>query len=147
MISHEQDSECLFIYRSVIISCLCIILIMPLLLTNYYKIVHVQSLSCAQLFCDPMKFSPPGSTVHGIFQARILEWVGISYSRGSSWSRDWTCFSFTGRQVLYHCATWEAKNCPVILKMYFYYWNAKSRLNLKIKCAPPSTLPIQKLLP
>ena len=34
--------------------------------------------------------SPPGSSVHGIFQARILEWVAISFSKGSSWSRDWT---------------------------------------------------------
>ena len=33
--------------------------------------------------CDPIDCSPPGSTVHGIFQARILEWVSISYSKGS----------------------------------------------------------------
>ena len=38
--------------------------------------------------CDPMDCSPPGSSVHGIFQARILELVGISYSRGLSWPRD-----------------------------------------------------------
>ena len=35
--------------------------------------------------CDPMAYSPPGSSVHGILQARILEWVAISFSRGSSW--------------------------------------------------------------
>ena len=35
-------------------------------------------------------YSPPGSSVHGIFQARILEWVAISFSRGSSQPRDWT---------------------------------------------------------
>ena len=35
-------------------------------------------------FCDPKDCSPPGSSVHGILQARILEWVAISYSRGSS---------------------------------------------------------------
>ena len=40
-------------------------------------------LSCVQL-CDPMDYSLPGSSVHGVFQARILEWVAISYSRGSS---------------------------------------------------------------
>ena len=39
--------------------------------------------SCHTL-CDPMDCSPPGSYVHGIFQARILEWVAISFSRGSS---------------------------------------------------------------
>ena len=38
----------------------------------------------SQDFCDPMDCSLPGSSVHGIFQARILEWVAISFSRGSS---------------------------------------------------------------
>ena len=45
--------------------------------------------SCPSL-CDLMDCSPPGSSVHGIFQVRILEWVAISYSKGSSWSRNWT---------------------------------------------------------
>ena len=45
--------------------------------------------SCPTL-CDPMDCSPPGSSVHGILQARILEWVAISFSRGSSRPRDWT---------------------------------------------------------
>ena len=35
--------------------------------------------------CDPVDWSPPGSSIHGIFQARVLEWVAISFSRGSSW--------------------------------------------------------------
>ena len=61
--------------------------------------------------CDSMDCSPPGSYVHGIFQARILEWVAISFSGGSSWPRDWThvfCSSWFGRQFFTHCATWEA---------------------------------------
>ena len=41
-------------------------------------------------FCGSMDCSPPGSSVHGIFQARLLEWVAISFSRGSSWPRDRT---------------------------------------------------------
>ena len=45
--------------------------------------------SCPTL-CNPMDCSPPGSSVHGIFQARILEWVAISFSRGSSQPRDRT---------------------------------------------------------
>jgi len=45
--------------------------------------------SCPTL-CDPMDCSIPVSSVHGIFQARVLEWVAISFSRGSSWPRDWT---------------------------------------------------------
>ena len=44
--------------------------------------------SCPTL-CDPVDCSPPGSSVHGIHQARILKWVGISFSRGSSQPRDW----------------------------------------------------------
>ena len=56
-----------------------------------------------------MDCSPPGSSIHGISQARILEWVAISFSRGSFWPRDWTHISFIGRQILYHWATWKAK--------------------------------------
>ena len=44
-------------------------------------------------FVTPMDCSPPGFFVCGIFQARILEWVAIPFSRGSSWPRDWTCVS------------------------------------------------------
>ena len=50
-------------------------------------------------------YSPPGSSVHGMFQARILEWVAVSFSRGSSWPRDWTCISCTGSPILYCWAT------------------------------------------
>ena len=58
---------------------------------------------CAQLcliLCDPTDYSLPGSCVHWILQARILECVAISFSRGSSQPRDPTCISCTGRQVL-----------------------------------------------
>ena len=68
--------------------------------------------SCLTL-CDPMDRSPPGSSVHGAFQARILEWVAISSSRGSSGPRDRTrisCISFTDRQVLYHWCHLESTN-------------------------------------
>ena len=56
--------------------------------------------SCLTL-CNFMDCSPPDSSVHGIFQERILEWVAISSSRGSSWPRNWTCVSCIGRQILY----------------------------------------------
>ena len=51
--------------------------------------------------CNAMDCSPSGSSVHGILQARILEWVAISFSRGSSRPRDWTPVSYIGRQILY----------------------------------------------
>ena len=60
---------------------------------------------------QPITYSPPGTSVHRIFPARILEQVAICFSRGSSQPRDWTCvswFSCIGRQILYHWATWEA---------------------------------------
>ena len=56
-------------------------------------------------FCDPMDCSLPGCSVHGILQARILQWVTISYFRGSSQPRDQThfsCISCIGRWILYH---------------------------------------------
>ena len=57
-----------------------------------------------------MDYRAPSSSVHGISQARMLEWVAISYFRGSSQPRDRThvsCVSWSGRQVIYHCATCE----------------------------------------
>ena len=68
-------------------------------------ILHLQGLlsesgvaqSCPTL-CDPMDNSLPGSFVHGIFQARILEWVATSFSKRSSQPRDWTwVFCIVGR--------------------------------------------------
>ena len=55
--------------------------------------------------CDPMNCSLPGSSIHGILQARILEWLAISFSKGTSPPRDQTSVSFvscTGRRILYH---------------------------------------------
>ena len=65
--------------------------------------------SCPTL-CNPLDCSPPGSSVHGISQARILEWVAISYPKGSSRPRDQTsiaCISRIGRQILNHWTTRE----------------------------------------
>ena len=58
--------------------------------------------------CDPVDCSPPCSSVHGILQARILEWVAISFSRGSSWPRDWTQVSRIAGRCFNLWATWEA---------------------------------------
>ena len=71
-----------------------------------YRIIFFSM--CAQscpTICDPMDCSPPGSPVHRILQARILEWVAISFSRGSSQPRDRTHISGVsciGRWLLYH---------------------------------------------
>ena len=57
--------------------------------------------SCPTL-CDTMDCSLPGSSVHGLLQARILEWVAISFPRGSSQHRDGSQVSCICRQILYH---------------------------------------------
>ena len=75
--------------------------------TSIFAVV-AQLLSCVWLFWDSMDCNPPSSSVHGISQARILEWVAISFSSGSSWTRDQTHVSCIGRWILYHWATWEA---------------------------------------
>ena len=61
--------------------------------------------------CNPMRYSPPRSSVHGMSQARILEQVAISFSRGSSRPRDRTCVSCIGKWTLYH----EARRETILL--------------------------------
>ena len=100
---------------------------------------------------------PPGSSVHGNFQAKILEWVDIFSSRGSFPYRDWThisCVSCIGRWILHYCSTREAKkmspdiakcpprgedttSCwePLGCMVWIYPWNLKynSKLVHKIR--------------
>ena len=59
--------------------------------------ICVRAQSCLTLLCNPMDCTPPGSSNHRILQARILEWIAVSSSRGSSWPRDWTCVSCIAR--------------------------------------------------
>ena len=63
--------------------------------------------SCLTL-CSPMDCSPPGSSVHGILQARILEWVAMPSSRGTLWTMDQTWVSCTAGGFFTTNATWEA---------------------------------------
>ena len=111
--------------------------------------MHTQLLSCVRL-CDPIGCSPPGSTVHGISQARILEWVAISYFRGSSQPWDWTCISWVsciGRWIffVYCCASWEAPNTllyssliphPFQISLVRGDWPASGMNSSKPPCGP-----------
>ena len=68
--------------------------------------------SCPTL-CNPMDCSLPGSTIHGIFQARILEWVAISFSRRSSRPRDWTWVSHMVGIIGRRFTIWATRENPV----------------------------------
>ena len=84
------------------------------LLWPYHSSKQVQfsfMCSAASDSCNPIDYSPLGSPVCGIFQARILEWIAISSCRRLSQPRDRncvSCISCVGRQILYHYTTWEA---------------------------------------
>ena len=67
--------------------------------------------------CELLDCSQAGSSLHGISQARILEWVTISFSGGSSWPRDWTwisTYSSIGRQIFYHWTIREASGTMLV---------------------------------
>ena len=66
----------------------------------------------------PWTVAQPGSSVHRILQARILEWVAISFSRGSSPSRDWTLVSCTAGRFF---TVWATRG-PISLISEFYWW-------------------------
>ena len=74
---------------------------------NIYKYVYLEGMRAWLLpsyltVCDPMDCSLLGSSVHGILQARILEWLAIPFSRASSKPRDQTHIFCIGKQILYH---------------------------------------------
>ena len=102
------------------------------------------------ILCDPMDCSPLGSTVHGIFQARILEWVAISYSKGSSsprelnpsllhlllWQVDSLLLSHLGspkEQCMHHqiglttyIQTWTVQESPLLEAIWSPNWESVS---------------------
>ena len=100
-----------------------------------------QSVSVAQscpTLCNPIDCSLPGSSVHEILQARILEWVAISFSRGSSWPRDQTLISLFVGRFFTSWATRGAKQYPVtsmlasssLLHFIYKNWCAEMRFHL-----------------
>ena len=85
--------------------------------------------------------SLPGSSVHRVFQARILEWVAISSSRGSSQPGDLICVSCifcTGRWILFHYATWEAPSLPRLIQLVTTYKSFLSPAIALVPIAPAS---------
>ena len=77
------------------------------------NLITMFSHSAMVTLCNPVDCNSPGSSVYGVFQARILKWVAISFSSGSSRPRDQTwvsCISQPGRHILYHYIAWEVIN-------------------------------------
>ena len=102
-------------------------------MTIFFSTTHV----CVHVsLCDPVDCSLPGSSVHRILQARILQWVAISYSRGSSQPRDWTLVSCFGRWILYHCTTWEAPTIHETFTKMDYALGHKENLTNLFKRRP-----------
>ena len=85
------------------------ILVFLVLLIDTAKKMFFSHSSHLWLFCCPMDCSPPGSSVNGILQAKILEWVAIPFSRGPSWPRNWT---------------WKWQPTLVLLPRKFHAWRS-----------------------
>ena len=96
--------------------------------------MHAKSLQSCLTLCDPVDCSPPDSLVHGILQARILEWVAMSPSRESSWPRDQTHFS----PSLLH---WQAVSLPHFKLVNAAAAAAKLLQSCSILCHPMERSP------
>ena len=91
--------------------------------------VYSVAQSCLTL-CDPMDCRPPDSSVHGISQARMLEWVAMPSSRASFWSRDQpriSCISCISRRFLYHWEALPSPYSPPNFSRFFCWWRIDLR--------------------
>ena len=107
------------LYAAYIITIQYIIIILK---SNENYFLNYQLCVCARsclTLCDPMDCSPPGSSVHGILQARIREWVAVPSSRESSRPRDRTCIS-----CLQH---WKADSIQLHHQFRYYHYSPRSK--------------------
>ena len=86
------------------------------------KLVKMKVAQSCPTLCYPVEYSPPGSFVHGIFQARILEWVAISFSRGSSQPRDQTQVSCISGRFF---TTWATREASYFKRLSMYLDHGK----------------------
>ena len=103
---------------------------------------------CPTLY-DSMDCSPPDSSVCGIFQERILEWVAVSFSRGSSWSKDQTHISCICRQILFFSPFIFISSRLIILQYCRGFCHTLTWINHGFTCIshpnPPSHLPVHPI--
>ena len=93
---------------------------------DFQRLFATQNISCLEVqswttLCDPMDYSSLGSSVHGIFHTRILEWVAIFFSRGFSWHRNWTGVSCIGSTFFTSWASRVALGYLLQVKKGFCY--------------------------
>ena len=134
---------------------------------NQMKIDNLTWISCCYccsaaklslIFFDPMDYSPPGSSVHGVLQtrtsvygvlqARILEWVAISFSRGFSWTKDGTHVFCIGRWILYSESPWKPPCLNYETNIESDHFNSNSHPHMEngkteaLRCLEPCPWPI-----
>ena len=86
----------------------------------YRNVIILVTQSCLTL-CNLTDYGPSGYSVHGILQARILEWVAMAFSKESFWCKDQTHVSYVGRQVLHQlCYLGSPPKCPKDLNRHFF---------------------------
>ena len=90
--------------------------------------VVLRSLSHVWLLRDPMHCSPPGFSLCGISQARILEWVAISFSRGSSQPRDQTLISYVSCTAGGFFTHWAVREALLYIQTTFFFLTHSSKL-------------------
>ena len=111
----------------------------------FYNVLLFPSVTCSvaqscPTLCSSMDCSPPGSSAHGIFQARILEWVAISFSRESSQPRDQTRISYVSwlaGKFFTTCVTWEVQcKSAIIIYKHIYPLSSLHPTPLRYHRAP-----------
>ena len=124
--------------KALLLETFCLSIFLPFLCVSFHFLI---AQACLTL-CDPMDCSSPGSSVHGMFQARILEQVAISFSRRSSWPRDWTqvshivgrCFTIWATGEVYFSIKMIVKVEVKKEKKKNLMRLAKGKLLYKIRC-------------
>ena len=97
----------------------------PNFLIRHSRLFTVFVAQLCLTLCDPIDHSLPGSSAHVILQVRILEWIAIPFSRGSSWLRDWTGVSWIAGRFFTVWATRGAqalyKLAPISRSIFFHF--------------------------
>ena len=119
-------------------SCFALWLVLPLFIQRSKLLIGKMCVcvcvSCSIVLCNPVDCSPPGFLVHGISQARILEWVAISFSRRSSPPRDWTWVSCIAGRFFTIWTTREAL-CVCVCVYEVFAFNESMRISSADSCS------------